>query len=284
MRSASRMRALHSLLGICALLAHRAQGESEGNLRRRRTDDNEYSSSTQDEIAQKFFLPSSSLEEIDMRKLIMEMNVASMSFVMTEPPTKRPTISPTPAPTGKPSKSPTMEPTMEPTGMPSVSVQPTRTNCDNPGTCQNRLREQIYAVSERVGTVPTLDDPNSPQYKAGEWIIEECDASVPIDPCSESQILLNEQRYALAVMYFSLGGESWNAGANPGVEDDASPGTWLSGLNYCDWGSEVSGTGGSYKQLVCDEFGNVQNLNLRKCQHSCFGFVRKDAPFLPEAL
>ena len=271
------MKALHSLLGICALLAHRAtssvrQEESDGNLRRRRTSDNEYSSSTQDEIAQKFFLPSSTLEEIDMRKLIMEMNVASMSF-MTESPTKRPTASPTPAPTGKPSKSPTMEPTRDPTGMPSVSTHPTQTDCDNPGTCQNRLREQIYQVSERVGTVPALDDPNSPQSKAGEWIIEECDASVPIDPCTESQILLNEQRYALAVMYFSLGGDSWNAGANPSLEDDAPPGTWLSGLNYCDWGSEVSGTGGSFKQLVCDEFGNVLNLNLRELHHSFLAFV-----------
>ena len=275
------MKALHSLLGICALLAHRAtssvrQEESDGNLRRRRTSDNEYSSSTQDEIAQKFFLPSSTLEEIDMRKLIMEMNVASMSF-MTESPTKRPTTlptaSPTPAPTGKPSKSPTMEPTRDPTGMPSVSTHPTQTDCDNPGTCQNRLREQIYQVSERVGTVPALDDPNSPQSKAGEWIIEECDASVPIDPCTESQILLNEQRYALAVMYFSLGGDSWNAGANPSLEDDAPPGTWLSGLNYCDWGSEVSGTGGSFKQLVCDEFGNVLNLNLRELHHSFLVFV-----------
>ena len=108
---------------------------------------------------------------------------------------------------------------------------------------------------------------------------------MPIDPCTASQILLNEQRYALAVMYFSLGGDNWNAGKNPGnnpgnnrkarngrntrVDKGAPSGTWLSGLNYCQWGTEISGANGSYNQLVCDEFGNVLNLNLRKSCAYC---------------
>ena len=97
------------------------------------------------------------------------------------------------------------------------------------------------------------------------WILEECDASTPIDPCDTTQLLLNEQRYALAVMYFSLGGDAWNSGSNPDLDEDAGSGVWLSGLNYCEWGAEISGAnGGSYNQLVCDEFGNVLNLNLRE--------------------
>ena len=75
-------------------------------------------------------------------------------------------------------------------------------------------------------------------------------------------------------MYFSLGGDGWNTGANPGVDNGAGRGTWLSGLNYCDWDTEISGTNGSYNQLVCDEYGNVLNLNLREC--AC-GAVRAKA-------
>ena len=180
----------------------------------------------------------------------------------------------TPAPTLKPT---TPKPT---TPNPTNSPMPTLTDCDNPGTCQNRLSDLIFALSVRMGTVDALSDPSSPQSRASDWIIEECDARplalstgymhhkstaalTPIDPCTGTQELI-EQRYALAVMYFGLGGDSWNAGANPGLDAAAPPGQWMSGLNYCEWGAEVSGQGGSFNQLVCDEFGNVLNLNLRK--------------------
>jgi len=238
---------------------------------------NELGNELGDELARRFFLPAShqQLDEIDMRQLILEMNLdgveGSMSMVTTNKPTNKPT--------NRPSASPTLSPTVMASNSPSTSTAPTLTDCDNPGTCANRLREQIYDVSVRVGTVDQLQFTNSPQYLASEWILEECDASVPIDPCTASQILLNEQRYALAVMYFSLGGDNWNAGKNPGnnpgnnrkarngrntrVDKGAPSGTWLSGLNYCEWGTEISGANGSYNQLVCDEFGNVLNLNLQ---------------------
>lgn len=122
-------------------------------------------------------------------------------------------------------------------------------------------------MSVRVGSVSTLDDPNSPQSKASEWILEECAANPPIDPCDEQQILLNEQRYALAVMYYSLGGDNWNYGANPGLVIEEE-GVWMSPLNYCEWGVDVEGgnnDGLSYNMLECDDFGNVLNLNLREC-------------------
>ena len=202
-----------------------------------------------EELTQKYFMPDTDLDGIDMRKLIIEMNLGSMSI---EPViTPRPTPRPTPMPSGRPTASPT------------VSIAPTPSDCENPATCQSRLREQIYAISVRVGSVPALDDPNSPQSRASDWILEECNLGA-INYCSASEMLLNEQRYALAVMYFSLGGDDWNDGANLGQIRDSPAGTWLSGSNYCDWGAEISGQGGSYKQLVCDEFGNVLNLNLRE--------------------
>ncbi|KAL7531022.1 hypothetical protein ACHAXR_003808 [Thalassiosira sp. AJA248-18] len=209
---------------------------------------------TEEDLAdpRRFFLPPShqELDDIDMRQLILEMNLDSSMSIITEQPTR--------APTNRPTVSPTYS-----TMSPSTSSAPTLTDCDNPGTCENRLRQQIYDVSVRVGTVETLDDPNSAQSKASEWILEECGAFPPIDPCTESQIILNEQRYALAVMYFSLSGEGWNDGSNPSVDKGAGEGVWLSGLNYCDWGVQITGDKGDYVTLVCDEFGNVLNLNLQ---------------------
>lgn len=198
-------------------------------------------SNVDEELAQRFFLPNKEnnnpIDEIDMRELLVQMNL-DLCFSTTQAPTLRPT----------------------------QSIAPTATSCDNPGTCENRLRDQIYAISVRVGSVETLDDPNSAQSKATEWIVEECGADPPIDPCDVNQIMLNEQRYALAVMYFSLGGDNWNSGSNAGqVADNAEVGAWMTGKNYCEWGPEIEAQGGDkYKQLVCDEFGNVQQLNLRK--------------------
>ena len=269
-----RLRGKTILLAIGALLTSAAAtnnvggGDGSGGLRRKRTTDKKQqqhrrlteADGVDKELASRFFLPSKAqaeLDEIDMRELLFQMNATmnlemnldmSMSIIVTPAPTK----APTPAPTAS-------------TEAPSVSTMPTLTDCDNPGTCQNRLRDQIYAVSVRMGTTEALDDPNSPQSQARDWIVEECDAAIPIDPCTASQLILNEQRYGLAVMYFSLGGDSWNAGANPGQDAAAGPGQWMSALNYCEWGAEITGTGGAFKQLVCDDLGNVLNLNLRKC-------------------
>jgi hypothetical protein len=119
----------------------------------------------------------------------------------------------------------------------------------------------IQEISNRVGTTGELNDPNSAQSKASAWMVHQCDADPPIDPCNVSLINLTEQRYALAVIYFSLGGDGWRYGANPGLDPNAPPGQWMSSLNYCEWGAEYVDPP-FYKQLVCDEFGNVLNLNL----------------------
>ena len=152
-------------------------------------------------------------------------------------------------------------------------------------------------MSARVGTSnETLGDLNSPQYKASEWILEECEAAAPINPSTPSQTLLNVQRYALSVMFYSLGGQGWTYGrnellligryTNPSpkqrrdssggqgwiygrkvtLDNVASKGTWMSRLNYCEWSAESTD---SSNQLVCDEFGNVVNLNLRELYKAC---------------
>ena len=226
-----------------------AMESDSGGLRRKRST---FSSTTHqssrrrlsiDEELQRFFLPSKEgsnvIDEIDMRELLIQMNMdlPSMSMIMTE----------------------------APSSSPSISLMPTVTDCDRPGTCQNRLRSQIYDISVRVGSTAELEDPNSAQSRASDWIVEQCDTDPPIDPCDVALLNLNQQRYALAVMYFSLGGDGWNSGANPGLDPAAPAGQWMSGLNYCEWGASIDGIDGNmYSQLVCDEFGNVLNLNLRE--------------------
>jgi hypothetical protein len=202
---------------------------------RRLTESNKSPPDAIEAKSRRFFVPSSHEElYLDMRELILELNVdMSMSI----------TMAPEPAPAQ--------------TNTPSI-------DCANAETCANYLLEQIFQVSERVGTTEAQSDQMSPQSKARDWIIEECDAVTPIEYCGETQLILNEQRYALAVMYFSLGGDEWNVGSNPGPDKSAGPGKWLSGLNYCDWGSEITSANGSYDQMVCDEFGNVLYLNLRE--------------------
>lgn len=220
-----------------------------------------------DDLARKFFLSKrEKLDDIDLTQLIMEMNIegGSMSFIMTESPTKRPSISPTQSPSAGPTSSPTKMPSLSPTYAPSESTVPTLTSCDNEGTCENRLAAMIYQLSNRVGTVDELQNPNSPQSKASAWIIDECNADDdPIDPCTPSQLVYNEQRYALAVLYFSLSGDGWNAGSNAGLDKSAAAGVWMSGLDYCDWGAGITGDNGSYNQLVCNDNGHVVNLNLQ---------------------
>jgi hypothetical protein len=84
--------------------------------------------------------------------------------------------------------------------------------------CAARLNEMFQEISNRVGTTGELNDPDSPQSMASAWMVQQCDADPPIDPCNASLINLTEQRYALAVMYFSLGGDGWRYGSNPGLD------------------------------------------------------------------
>jgi len=258
-----------TLLALSTIASTSAEITDVGGLRRKRLADSnqmaprrQLSKSTMDEeLASRFFLPASSNRQssrsdkndvktskkedpldIDMRTLMEQMNFDMSMSIMTPQPTPFPTLKPT-----------------EQSNAPSFSTAPTVTDCENPGTCENRLRDQIFQVSVRVGTVDALDDPASPQSLASEWILEECDNDPPIDPCTETQIILNEQRYALAVMYFSLGGDNWNYGAIGSGE-----GEWMSPLNYCEWGPTIQTQGGgSYEMLECDEFGNVLNLNMQ---------------------
>jgi hypothetical protein len=83
-----------------------------------------------------------------------------------------------------------------------------------------------------------LRDTTSPQYQAMEWIRTPHNQGIYSD-----RIFL--QRYALATLYYSTGGEQWT------VSDD-----WLSETTECDWFSSSS------LSRICDDDGNIVELNL----------------------
>lgn len=102
--------------------------------------------------------------------------------------------------------------------------------------CKKCLKEIIRGVASRLDT--------KPHSEASAWILEECDTNdnVLTDPCDQGQTFFIEQRYALAVMYFSLGGDDWGL----------TSGEWISEMNHCDW-----------LMVNCDSFpnGNVIEIN-----------------------
>jgi hypothetical protein len=110
----------------------------------------------------------------------------------------------TPAPTVSPTVSPTMSPT-------TIRIP--------------------QLVSELVGfsSVDALEDRSSPQGKAVAWIVDDAfvqkEGLLPTDP----KFI---QRYAMAVFYFTLGGDAWNVCNR---NDDSCEKSWLKPTDECNW-------------------------------------------------
>lgn len=105
-------------------------------------------------------------------------------------------------------------------------------------------------VLKEVTEEGTLMDSSTPQAKAYLWMLNDDPAQV--DPCSYSKIL---QRYILATLYFSSGGEEWNA-ANG----------WLTGEAECNW-----------LGITCGGSDAVTGIELRT---SCLNFITKKSKIL----
>jgi len=100
-----------------------------------------------------------------------------------------------------------------------------------------RLRK---IISERLPeTLSKLEDPKSPQFRALEWL-----RSNP-PTIEEMRFKPLEQKYVLAVLYFTTNGEEWfdNSG-------------WLSSNDECEWFST------SNKDSLCDSIGRIIEIDL----------------------
>lgn len=161
----------------------------------------------------------------------------------TDAPTDAPTNAPTDAPTNAPTNVPTDEPTPLPTPAPADAtiVEPNDLPCDL--SPQDR-RISILSVLSNVTDPVLLLTPSDPRNVAAEWLIgEDALTLCPFDP----KIV---QRWALALVYFSTGGDDWfkcSASTVTGDEEDDGCGIefpfddgedrFLAPVNECSWAS-----------------------------------------------
>lgn len=114
--------------------------------------------------------------------------------------------------------SPVFSPTKPPTRAPTVEDLP------------RSERAVKYLTEFEIADQAALDDPNSPQAKATKWISDEDDFQIDIpDPLkgvsglsySDSRFT---ERWALAVFYFSTGGEAWRYNLK-----------FMQPIDHCEW-------------------------------------------------
>jgi hypothetical protein len=95
----------------------------------------------------------------------------------------------------------------------------------------------IFSTIQNVTDVSLLSDLSTPQGKAIEWLINEDGAYL----CPNATKLI--QRYVLAVMYYSTGGENWMKCSASSIASDNCGGEepfvnrtrFLSNDNECSW-------------------------------------------------
>jgi hypothetical protein len=121
------------------------------------------------------------------------------------------------------------------------------------GIGRDERRSRITETIELISSSEDLQDPDSPQSKAKEWMLEIDEFDVfCADACSKFQFGAGVfQRYSVAVFYFATNGDSWITCG--GESDDCIPTLtnidrddnvpvffdnefWLSNSSECLWG------------------------------------------------
>jgi hypothetical protein len=101
------------------------------------------------------------------------------------------------------------------------------------------FRNALYSVSGK-----RLDDENSPQYQALQWIANDDPAKTSVG-VNDTEII--KQRYVAAVLYFALGGKGWKKQYK-----------FLSEADICSWNqNELSG-------IICNATNGDMTLHLCK--------------------
>ena len=121
-----------------------------------------------------------------------------------------------------------------------------------------RKDAMIWYLASRFGDIALLEDADSPQGKAVQWLAETDPAELPVPPTMEYKDSFRfVQRYSLAVAFYAWGG--WNTTEVP----------FLTGDNECNWN-----TGGeSAVGAQCNHHNEVSSLNLRKYRWYTTAFI-----------
>lgn len=113
--------------------------------------------------------------------------------------------------------------------------------------------EDVMALIDNASASLALEDKNSPQYKAAEWVANLDDASLGL-PRSEKDKFALLQRYYVAVFAIALDFSRWRYGFS-----FFSPGS------VCSWNWRVRvGDSRIYLGVLCNQQGEVDAILLRK--------------------
>ena len=158
--------------------------------------------------------------------------------VPTETPTVRVTQSPTQSPTDVPSPSPTASPT---------------------ASSAERLKQLIYTYDWSNPT--TLQDPNTPQYKAWMWMADDVGDDFDL-PQTNGETRTIRQRYVMAVFFFSTIGQFW---AERRRQLGGETLEFLSSSNVCDWNNgEGLNNLDDFEGILCNDDGAITGILLGK--------------------
>jgi hypothetical protein len=90
----------------------------------------------------------------------------------------------------------------------------------------------LRELADRLSTAESLQDPNSPQWKALKWLYRD-DVKKPLDHWPDYELL---QRYVFAVFYYSTNGDQWRRKADRRpywLIPDRSVCRWAFGIGSC---------------------------------------------------
>ena len=138
------------------------------------------------------------------------------------------------------------------TPKPSASATVPPTKLDSLTTPESDKLQQTldFLVNFDVSDPSALEDTSSPQYKAAAWISETDDRFVSIPTEDDTSGFMFKQRYSLAVVFFSLVGETWIVNMN-----------WMSPDHECEWYASAGAMGMMpiYYGVNCDGVPDLQD-------------------------
>ena len=181
------------------------------------------------------------------------MPVAGPSTVTTAAPNNLSVTSPTTAPVdaGVPTSQPSASPTDTSNGQPSSVTPSPNGGSSVTGDCNVADRSAaLFNLTATISDEFSLGVMGTPPFLARLWMDQQDDLELCPDEENKEAFL---QRYALAVLYFSLGGSGWDVcGASSATCAGAA--RWLDPVSECEWFG-VTCENGSVVKIVLKENG-----------------------------
>lgn len=112
-------------------------------------------------------------------------------------------------------------------------------------TCERAAASEFLSIVKPISGA-ALNDVDSPQYKALNWLTNFDSASLSAE---ETPIDIIRDRYVAAVLYYAFGGVTWLEQYN-----------FMTVGDICTWNG--NGSDGYQHGIICDGSGNVETLRL----------------------